>query len=420
MKKLLLCGLMVCQLISFSQLHKRALFLGNSYTQYNDLPALTSQLANSAGDTLDVEYNYPGGTTLGFHSVNETSQALIAEGNWDYVVLQEQSQLPAFPIENVEVDCYPYATLLNEQILAASPCAETMFYMTWGRKNGDAGNCDFWPPMCTYEGMDDLLKERYMAMAEMNDAVVAPVGAVRRFIRENFPDIELYVADESHPSMEGSYVAAVCFYTCIFRKDPQLITFDYGIDDGIESTVKQVVHDIVYNALSDWYITNYDPMASFEIEHLTGSTFSFTNTSINANEYFVYNSATDLSEPLTSNSFEYTFPGIGSYEICLHAVQCDYESEICYQFVDGVLSTEEINQPGFLIYPNPTENSLNVRVENWHNNFQVRIFDAKGSLLSSRTCKNNQSIDISEFQPGVYFLEVLYGDHLTRQPFQKM
>ncbi len=420
MKYFLLCALISFQLVTFSQLHKRALFLGNSYTQYNDLPVLTSQLASSAGDTLDVEYNYPGGTTFEFHSADATSQSKIAEGNWDYVVLQEQSQLPAFPIEDVEANCYPYATLLNEQILAASPCAETMFYMTWGRKNGDADNCDFWPPMCTYEGMDDLLRERYMSMAEMNDAVVAPVGAVRRFIRENFPEIELYIADESHPSMEGSYVAAVCFYTCIFRKDPQLITFDYGIDNGIESTVKQVVHDMVYHALSDWYITTYDPIASLEIEHLAGNTFSFTNSTVNADEYFIYNSATGSTEPLTTSSFEYTFPGIGSYEICLHAMRCDYESVTCYQFADGILRADEINPPGFLIYPNPTENSLNVRVENWHNNFLVRIFDAKGSLIFSRTCKNNQTIDISNCKQGLYFLEVQYGDQLTRQSFQKM
>lgn len=72
--------------------------------------------------------------------------------------------------------------------------------------------------MCTYAGMDSLLHLRYMMMAEDNHAVVSPVGAVWNYIRANFPLIELYSPDESHPSVAGSYAAACCFYTSIFRK----------------------------------------------------------------------------------------------------------------------------------------------------------------------------------------------------------
>jgi hypothetical protein len=40
-------------------------------------------------------------------------------------------------------------------------------------------------------------------MAETNDAIVAPVGAVWNYIRQNHPEIELYNPDESHPSLIG-------------------------------------------------------------------------------------------------------------------------------------------------------------------------------------------------------------------------
>jgi len=368
---------------------------------------------------LDVSFNYPGGTTLQYHSSNAVSQALIAEGGWDFVVLQEQSQLPSFPLQDVESDCFPYAALLNEQILEANPCAETMYYMTWGRENGDAGNCDFWPPVCTYEGMDDLLKERYLAMAEMNDGVVAPVGAVRRFIRENFPDIQLYAGDGSHPSMVGSYVAAVCFYTCIFRRDPQLITMDYGIDDSEETIVKQVVHDLVYNAQSDWYITAYDPIASMEIENSSGSTFVFTNTSLNADEFIFYNSTIGTSEPLESPSIEITFPELPEYDVCLTAIKCDLESTVCYHFVNGVLTTKEMNSPSFVIYPNPTSDVLNVDVGNWDDNFQMRIIDGAGKSILNGTFKNRTSLDISGYAQGFYFVEIKFGNQVSRTKLAK-
>jgi len=82
-----------------------------------------------------------------------------------------------------------------------------------------------WPPVCTYEGMDDLLRERYLEMGEMNEAVVSPVGAVWRHLRENNPDVQLYANDGSHPSPEGSYAAACAFFSVLFRENPTLITF---------------------------------------------------------------------------------------------------------------------------------------------------------------------------------------------------
>ena len=126
---------------------KRALFLGNSYTTYNNLPQLTADVALSAGDTLEVASSTPGGYTFEGHLGNAASMDLVTQGNWDFVVLQQQSQMPAFPISQVEVETFPFATQLNDSILAHNPCAETVFYMTWGRENGDQQNCANWPPV---------------------------------------------------------------------------------------------------------------------------------------------------------------------------------------------------------------------------------------------------------------------------------
>ena len=106
---------------------KRALFLGNSYTAYNNLPQLVADAAASAGDVLLFGSNTPGGYTLQGHSTNATSQALIATGTWDYVVLQEQSQAPSFPLSQVEAQVFSFAALLDDQIHVANPCAETVF-----------------------------------------------------------------------------------------------------------------------------------------------------------------------------------------------------------------------------------------------------------------------------------------------------
>ena len=161
---------------------KRALFLGNSYTSYNNLPQLTAQVATSMGDTLVTDSNTPGGYKLSQHHNDATSITKINMPGWNFVVLQEQSQLPAFTDAQVQTACFPYAVLLNDRIKGANPDAETVFYMTWGRKNGDASNCSSFPPICTYNGMDSLLRLRYMTMANDNRALVSPVGAVWRYV----------------------------------------------------------------------------------------------------------------------------------------------------------------------------------------------------------------------------------------------
>ena len=70
------------------------LFLGNSYTAVNNLPQLVAKIAESNGKNVYFASSTPGGHLLLQHAENSTSLNLIKEGNWDYVVLQEQSQLP--------------------------------------------------------------------------------------------------------------------------------------------------------------------------------------------------------------------------------------------------------------------------------------------------------------------------------------
>jgi len=59
--------------------------------------------------------------------------------------------------------------------------------MTWGRKNGDAGNGAFHPPICTYEGMQQKLRERYMQMTTDNNANTSPAGVAWKTVRDSFP-----------------------------------------------------------------------------------------------------------------------------------------------------------------------------------------------------------------------------------------
>lgn len=386
------------------QVTKNVLFIGNSYTGYNNMAAMVSTCATSAGDAINFDTHTPGGSTFLQHSSNSAVQEKIAQGNWDFVVLQEQSQLPSFPEAQVATQVYPYATQLDSTIRYHNPCAETIFYMTWGRKNGDASNCPTWPPVCTYEGMDSLLHLRYKLMAEMNEAIVAPVGAVWNYIRQNHPEIELFNADESHPSLAGSYVAACCFYTTIFRKNPQAITWNSSFSPQIANDIREAVRVVVFEQLENWFIGSYDPLAEFEINSINTPEYFFENTSINSTTFEWY--VNDELVGVASN-LSYTFQSSGEYEVSLISSHCGQSSTYseCVFFDEQTGTDEQHIQID--VYPNPITSSLNVEL---NQPTAFVLLDCLGRVILVGTMTEGQQIiDFSQFQTGVYFLQLASG-----------
>jgi hypothetical protein len=284
-KKISICStLLLLALVGQAQVSDsiKVLFLGNSYTYVNTLPTMVAECAASDEKEIIQSSNTPGGYTFQGHLSNATSQNLIQQGDWDFVVLQEQSQIPSFPLDQVETECFPYAAQLNDTILHYNPCAETVFYMTWGRQNGDSQNCAGWPPVCTYEGMDDLLNERYRMMAEDNQAILSPVGAVWRYLRTNNPEINLYNADGSHPSLEGTYAAAISFYTVLFREDPTALTYNSTVDPTIAAIIRAAAKAVVFDdLLEEWHVGEYDEINALcnetsSVSEKTSNTFDFS------------------------------------------------------------------------------------------------------------------------------------------------
>ena len=240
MKNIIFCSVffLCIAFSSFGQTTKKVLFIGNSYTDVNNLPAMVSNAAASTGDVLIYDSNLPGGSRFINHASNPTTLNKINSNTWDYVVLQAQSQETSLNESQMVTEVYPYATSLSNAIRANNECSQPLFYMTWGKENGDAGNCPYLPWVCTYAGMDDKIRETYITMAQQNNAELAPVGAVWRYLRTNHPSIGLYSSDSSHPSLAGSYAAACAFYAVIYKKDPTSITWNSTLTEAQATTIK--------------------------------------------------------------------------------------------------------------------------------------------------------------------------------------
>ena len=415
MKKTFLSLLLLatCQ-ISVAQTHINALFVGNSYTQVNDLPLLIQQMAASGGDTLTYQSNTPGGCTFSQHCTN-TSMTLIQRGGWDFVVLQEQSQLPSFPDNQVQRDCIPYAKQLVDSIYANNPCAEPLFYMTWGRKYGDTLNSTYYPPLGTYNGMDSLLYLRYMTMKVDNDASVSPVGRVWYHLRYNYPSIELYQSDESHPSLIGSFAAACSFYAVMFRKDPTTVSYCSTIDSATAAIVKQVAKTVVYDSLDKWLRPR--PIADFAFAD-AASGVSFTNNSQKADSYLW-----DFADGITDTAANPThrFPMQGTFNVKLIAMRhCNLTDTITKAVtVNAGAGISTATETAIELYPNPTTNYL--RISGLDNATRIAVLSADGKkVFETNISGNAQQIDTKSFAQGIYIVEISDGQGLVaRKKFIK-
>ena len=115
-KYLYLTFLLAFPILLFAQQKKSTLFIGNSYVAVNNLPQTTALVALSIGDTLLVSSYTPGGYTLLQHSNDVNCLNAINSMPWDFVALQEQSQMPSFPQSQVEQAVFPAARKLDSMI----------------------------------------------------------------------------------------------------------------------------------------------------------------------------------------------------------------------------------------------------------------------------------------------------------------
>lgn len=258
MKKILLLTTAIFLFkIGFTQEEIKVLFLGNSYTYVNDLPGMIEEISNKEGKKIIHESVTPGGCTLFQHVESQNSLSKIRKGNWDYVILQEQSQLPV-------IDYYrqnklkPSYKALYDSIMLYNPSAKVVGYMTWGRRYGGQQCVNFGDGVyCSadfvdFNHMQDTLTVAYCENAYATNSYVAPVGEVWKAALSSNPELVLHSPDNSHPSYDGSYLAACVFYSIFWNESPIGIYHDEQIDDTKAELLQNIADDVVFNNLEKW------------------------------------------------------------------------------------------------------------------------------------------------------------------------
>jgi hypothetical protein len=171
----------------------RVLFVGNSLTYVNDLPAVVAAVARSAGDTFDVATAAGPNLALIDHLEGATDAlSKIRGGGWDYVVLQQGPTTQSLCRDSLVL----WTRQFDSYIRAAG--ARPALLMTW-------------PSSDRLAAFDDV-RLSFQTAAEAVDGVFLPAGEAWRVALAADPAVPLYGPDGFHPSPTGTFLAALEIY----------------------------------------------------------------------------------------------------------------------------------------------------------------------------------------------------------------
>jgi len=215
--------------ISVEKTDYKVLFVGNSFTFYNDGVDFHLQKMLNADASIDstnylIQKIAVSSYTLQAHYGDTLTLNKIKSDKWNMVVLQEQSTRP---INNPDL-FLEYAGKIDAEIKKIN--AKTMLYMTWAPKDSPSDITE--------------LASSYLSVGSKINAKVAPVGKVWELVQKANPLINLYFSDNKHPSLAGTYLVSCVFYYSLFNKNPISNTYiPTGMTTQNASAIRKGVYD---------------------------------------------------------------------------------------------------------------------------------------------------------------------------------
>jgi hypothetical protein len=206
------------------------LFLGNSLTYYNDLPAMVERAAQAVGVNLRIgSVALPNVAVIDHADGLTPAREAIAAQRWDLVVLQ-QGPTPAGI-------CRDTLVLGAERLapLVAAAGGRVAVLAPWTR--------------ITVPGFLPEARRSAVIAADAVQGKVLFVGDAWRLAMERDPSLQLHSSDGYHPGPTGSWLAALLIVEQVFAPSPGwLASPPDGVDATALTVLRQAVHDVATRA----------------------------------------------------------------------------------------------------------------------------------------------------------------------------
>jgi hypothetical protein len=176
------------------------LFIGNSLTAANDLPAQLEAMGRASAIAIHCTVVAKPNFSLEDHWADGEARKAIARGGWSHVILQQGPS--ALPESRVLLN--EYAGRFDREIRRVK--ARTSFFMVW--------------PSAARSGDFDGVSVSYAGAASLTGGVLMPAGDAWRAAWRREPGLALYGPDAFHPSKLGSYLAALTIFHTLTGRFP--------------------------------------------------------------------------------------------------------------------------------------------------------------------------------------------------------
>ena len=375
----------------------KVLFIGNSFTSQNDLPALFSQLSQGAGKNVVVASHMPGGISVGdtvqgtsAHMNNPLVYSLIRSNQWDYLVLQDNQGrfclgYGQFPASSLVIEGH---LKIRDSLLFYNPCAKVIWYAGFGPKHG-------YPPYGnTGEALIDSIYRNYQFLLDTAGQIIAPIGPAFIRVISGYPSINLWGPDEVHPSLYGSFLVANVLYTTIFKNSPINSPYNPGISITEDTLLKNLAFQTTIDSLYHSGLIYFTPAIVRAGNTLSVSGYQNCNWYFNGSPYVTNNCTAFINQSGVYSAYVSDTNG------------CGYLT-LEYPFLLSEIS-EYFNNAfnNLLLYPNPVINHSTININfSFTKSIEIDFYNCTGQLTLTRHLSPGQNkVNISGLNDGIYFV----------------
>ena len=216
---------------------QRLLFLGHSYTYYNDMPAMVAKMADSADSPIryDITMSAFPNATLEDHWNNRKTRQLLSQGGWYRVIAQPEGGL-----SHRDADSPMFIN--GGRLLIGTAEQPPAIIISW--QATEAFSQKHYSMSRAAAAAVEQNNLRGLAIATGADVIdIARVWD--RVAAADLP-FSLY-KDGNHPSLEGSYLAALVVYAGLAHADVTAVTY---VPWGMSSDHAALLRERVQAALT--------------------------------------------------------------------------------------------------------------------------------------------------------------------------
>jgi len=129
---------------------------------------------------------------------------------------------------------------------------------------------------------------------------------------------------------------------------------------------------------------------------------------------------------VSSTEFNVINSGLGSHTVLYtytNEYLCVSSDSVTVNVVDCLSLLNGLNEIGILVYPNPNEGIFYIELPSMPSELiEIKIFDLQAKLIQKKSLKIDNKviqIDMSEFNNGIYFIELIIDNEIFRQKIIK-